>query len=54
MDHSTLVYFAKTFGLFYLIALAIGVLIYACWPRNRQMFDKAARSIIDDEDKPCR
>ena len=54
MDHDTLVMFAKTFGLFYLIALSIGIVIYACWPGNRKRFDRAARSILDDEDKPCR
>ena len=29
LDHDTLVAFSKSFGLFYLIALSIGVLIYA-------------------------
>lgn len=54
MDHDTLVMFAKTFGLFYLFILSIGIVIYACWPGNRKRFDRAARSILDDEDKPCR
>ncbi|MGE3740874.1 MAG: CcoQ/FixQ family Cbb3-type cytochrome c oxidase assembly chaperone, partial [Geminicoccaceae bacterium] len=31
-DHETLVAFAKSWGLFYLIALSVGVLIYTFWP----------------------
>ena len=54
VDHATLVWFAKTVGLFYLIALSIGVLIYTYWPSNKKPFDKAAASILDAEDKPWR
>ncbi|QDO99432.1 cbb3-type cytochrome c oxidase subunit 3 [Ferrovibrio terrae] len=53
-DHGSVVAFAKSFGLFYLIALSVGVLIYAYWPSNKQRFEDAARNIIHDEDKPCR
>lgn len=53
-DHGQVVAFAKSFGLFYLIALSIGVLVYAYWPSNKQRFDDAARNIIHDEDKPWR
>lgn len=53
-EHDTLVGFAKSFGLFYLMAMAAVALIYACWPANKDKFDKAARDIIDDEDKPWR
>ena len=51
-DHETLVGFAKSWGLFYLIALAIGVLIYTFWPSNRKRFDDARKSILDEDDKP--
>ncbi|PJI43487.1 cbb3-type cytochrome c oxidase subunit 3 [Ferrovibrio sp.] len=53
-DHGSIVAFSKSFGLFYLIALSIGVLIYVYWPSNKQRFEDAARNIIHDEDKPCR
>ncbi len=53
-DHHALVGFAKSFGLFYLMAMAAVALIYACWPANRDKFDKAARDIIEDEDEPWR
>ena len=51
-DHDTLVAFSKSYGLFYLIGMSVVVLIYACWSSNRSRFDKAAKSIIDSEDKP--
>lgn len=50
--HDVLVGFSKSAGLFYLIAMAIVALAYACWPANRDRFDKAARDIVEDEDKP--
>ncbi|MDR6756502.1 cytochrome c oxidase cbb3-type subunit 4 [Mycoplana sp. BE70] len=54
-DHDTVTAFAKSFGLFYLIAMFIGVVIYAYWPKNRKRFDQAANSIVtDDEDRPWR
>ena len=54
MAHDFLVGLSKSFGLFYLLALSLAVLVYACWPSNKQRFDSAARSILDDEDKPWR
>lgn len=53
-DHETLVAFAKSFGLFYLIALSIGVVVYAYWPSNKKRFNRAAESVLDDEDGPWR
>ena len=53
-SHDSLVAFAKSFGLFYLIAMAAVALAYALWPSNKARFDKAAKSIITDEDRPCR
>ncbi len=50
--HDTLVWFSKSFGLFYLIGLSILVVIYAYWPGNRQRFDHAAKSILREEDRP--
>jgi len=54
VEHDFLVGISKSFGLFYLIALSVAVLIYACWPANKHRFDRAARSVLDDEDKPWR
>ncbi len=52
VDHETLVGFAKSWGLFYLIAMAIGVLIYTFWPANKKRFRDAKKSIFDEDDKP--
>ena len=54
VEHDFLVGFSKSFGLFYLIALSIGVLIYTFWPSNKKRFERAARDIIQDEDTPWR
>jgi cytochrome c oxidase cbb3-type subunit 4 len=48
-DYETLVGFSKSWGLFYLIALGIGVVVYTFRPSNRQRFDKAKNDILDDE-----
>jgi cytochrome c oxidase cbb3-type subunit 4 len=53
IDHNMLVAFSKSFGLFYLIAMALAVLVYALWPANRKRFDDAAKAILEDEDTPC-
>ncbi len=52
VDHDSLVAFAKSWGLFYLIALAAGVLVYVFWPSNRKRFDRAKKSILDKDDRP--
>ena len=52
IDHDTVVWFSKSFGLFYLIALSLVVVGYAYWPSNKRNFEHAAKSIIDGEDKP--
>jgi cytochrome c oxidase cbb3-type subunit 4 len=54
VSHDTLVFIAKTFGLFYLIAMSLVAVIYAFWPSNGARFDRAAKSILDDEEGPCR
>ena len=41
IDHNTTIVIAKSFGLFYLIALSIGVLIYVYWPSNRKQIGRA-------------
>lgn len=51
-DHELLVAIAKSWGLFYLIALSIGVLAYTFWPGNRKRFDRAKNSIMNDENGP--
>ena len=52
LDYETLVAFSKSWGLFYLIAFAIAVLIYTFWPANRKRFDRAKNGILDRNDRP--
>lgn len=52
LDYQSVVAFSKSWGLFYLIALAIGVLVYTFWPKNKKRFDQAKKSILDKDDKP--
>lgn len=50
--HDTLVWFSKSWGLFYLLALVAGVLAYTFWPGNRRMFTDAKKSILEEDDTP--
>lgn len=50
--HQSLVYVAKSFGLLYLVFLSIGILAYAFWPSLGKRFERAAQSIMEDEDGP--
>lgn len=54
IEHDFLVALSKSFGLFYLLALSLAVLVYAYWPSNKERFDSAAQSILGAEDKPWR
>jgi cytochrome c oxidase cbb3-type subunit 4 len=54
-DHETVVGFAKSFGLIYLIVLSVVALAYTYWPTNKKRFEEAALLPLDDkEDKPWR
>ena len=50
--HDTLVWLSKSIGLFYLLILSAAVVAYAYWPANRKSFERAAKSIIEGEDRP--
>lgn len=51
-DHQTLVGIAKSWGLFYLLGFAVCVMVYVLWPSNRKRFDRAKKSILDNDDEP--
>ncbi len=53
LSHDFTVGLAKSFGLFWLVALSIGITAYAFWPSLGKRFDTAARSVLDDEDGPA-
>lgn len=54
MDHDTLVGFAKTVGLVYLVVMFLLCAAHAFWPSRREELDRASRSVLDDEEGPCR
>jgi cytochrome c oxidase cbb3-type subunit 4 len=54
ITHDTLVWFSKSYGLFYFVGLSVAIVIYAYWPSNKRRFDQAADSILHDEDRPYR
>lgn len=54
VSHEFLVAMAKSFGLFWLVGLSIGITAYAFWPSLGGRFNKAANSILDDDAGPAR
>jgi len=52
LSHESLVAFSKSWGLFYLIAFAIAVVLYTFWPSNKRRFDRAKKSILGEDDRP--
>jgi cytochrome c oxidase cbb3-type subunit 4 len=53
MDHETLVGFAKTFGLLYLVVMFLLCVAHALLPSRQEEIDRAARSVLHDEEGPC-
>lgn len=52
IDHGSVVWFSKTIGLFYLVAMAATALAYALWPSKKREFDTAATAILTDRERP--
>ncbi|MBN9257468.1 MULTISPECIES: cbb3-type cytochrome c oxidase subunit 3 [unclassified Mesorhizobium] len=52
IGHETLVAISKSWGLFYLLAFSVGVMVYAFWPGNRKAFEHARTSILAEDDTP--
>jgi cytochrome c oxidase cbb3-type subunit 4 len=50
MTYEQATHVAQTWGLALLVALFAGALIYALWPSNREKFETAARTPLNDED----
>ena len=49
-DHNFFVGFAKSYGLFYMMAFFFSAVIYAYWPSNQKKFDHAAKSILEEDE----
>jgi cytochrome c oxidase cbb3-type subunit 4 len=52
-SHETVVWFSKSWGLFYLLALSAGVLIYTLKPSNKDKFERADNQVLETEAEPC-
>ncbi len=52
IDHETALWLSKSVGLFYLIFMSVLVVIHCYRRSNKVVFDKAARSILDEDDQP--
>ncbi|MBO6518499.1 MAG: cbb3-type cytochrome c oxidase subunit 3 [Rhodospirillales bacterium] len=49
MDYTTVAEFAQTWGLVYMFAIFIGVLIYAFRPSAQKKFDRAAQIPLKED-----
>lgn len=49
MSHGDFVFIAKTFGLIWLMGFFVIVVIWAYSPSRRTTYDRAARSILEEE-----
>lgn len=52
MSFDFAVMLSKSFGLFWLLGMAAGVVVYAYRPANRKRFDQAAAIVLREEDRP--
>lgn len=52
LTHDTLVYIAKTFGLFWMMAFFLIVVALAYRPSRKASYERAARSILPIDDSP--
>ncbi len=49
-DHNFFVGFAKSYGLFHMMVIFFGAVVYAYWPSNQEKFDRAANSILEEDE----
>lgn len=50
--YEALASFAQTWGLIAFVIFFLGVIAYAVWPKNRDKFTAAARSVLDENTRP--
>jgi len=50
--YENLASFAQTWGLLAFMIFFAGVVVYALWPKNRDKFNAAARSVLEENDRP--
>ena len=50
MTYQTVAAFTQSFSLLLFFVLFIGVVIYALWPGNRNVFERASRMPLDSDE----
>jgi cytochrome c oxidase cbb3-type subunit 4 len=51
-SHDDMLELAKVWGLLYLVAFSICVVVYTFWPSNKSRFERAETEIFDKDDTP--
>ncbi|WBQ10958.1 cbb3-type cytochrome c oxidase subunit 3 [Hyphomonadaceae bacterium ML37] len=51
--YEALASFAQTWGLVAFMIFFIGVIAYAVWPKNKDKFNAAAKSVLDENPRPA-
>lgn len=51
VSYETISTLSSSWGLVYLVALFVGVALYAFWPRNKAKFDRAARMPLEEDER---
>lgn len=49
ISHDFLVFVSKSYGLIYMMLIFAAAVVYALWPGNREKFQRAATSILEDD-----
>lgn len=52
LNYASVSGFAQTGGLLFFVIVFGVAALYALWPRNKEKFDRAARSLLDDGAAP--
>lgn len=49
MTFQTVSSFAQSWGLVFLVSMFVVAVAYALWPSNKEKFNKAAKSALDED-----
>ncbi len=50
LDYETVARFAQQGGTIYFVAIFLGGLVYALWPKNREAFQRLAQLPLEDDE----
>ncbi|MEO5330600.1 MAG: cbb3-type cytochrome c oxidase subunit 3 [Magnetococcus sp. YQC-5] len=52
MTTDEMLLFSRQFSLVLFFLLFVGIVLWAYWPKNKERFEKEARSILEEPDDP--